>query len=71
MNEDVFDPYDLSIYSKPKSQQDSQPSQDAENDIENELSQKEDLNNINDEEIKLKQKKNQKGKRQKKIFPKK
>ena len=57
MNEDVFDPYDLSIYSKPKSQQDSQPSQDAENDIENELSQKEDLNNINDEEIKLKQKK--------------
>jgi len=63
MNEDVFDPYDLSIYSKPKSQQDSQPSQDAENYIENELSQKEDLNNINDEEIKLKQKKKSKRKK--------
>ena len=71
--EEVFDPYDMSLYSKPKSQQDS----DLNNDQENNLSKtekkvfnpydpnegEEDQKNINDEKSELKPKKKSKRKK--------
>ena len=71
--EEVFDPYDMSLYSKPKSQQDS----DLNNDQENNLSKNEkkvfnpydpnegedDQKNINDEKSELKPKKKSKRKK--------
>ena len=71
--EEVFDPYDMSLYSKPKSQQDSELNTDQENNLSKKEKKvfnpydpnegEEDPKNINDEKAELKPKKKSKRKK--------